>query len=127
MKHLKNLMLTFPFTTGVPDQSVISGANGERYDRVIASRGSDYMLLYNYNGNAVEVDMAKIPGKKKRAWWYDVADGSLKYAGEFDGAKKTVLRPEKPSRADGSVDMVLVVTDSEASYIQPEHTQLASK
>lgn len=127
MKHLKNLMLTFPFTTGVPDQSVISGANGERYDRVIASRGSDYMLLYNYNGNAVEVDMAKIPGKKKRAWWYDVADGSLKYAGEFDGAKKTVFRPEKPSRADGSVDMVLVVTDSEASYIQPEHTQLASK
>ena len=32
MKYLKNLMLTFPFFERIPDQSVIAGKNGERYD-----------------------------------------------------------------------------------------------
>ena len=35
MKYLKNLMLTFPFFERVPDQSVITGQNGERYDRAM--------------------------------------------------------------------------------------------
>lgn len=35
MKYLKNLMLTFPFFERVPDQSVIAGTNGERYDRAM--------------------------------------------------------------------------------------------
>ena len=50
MKYLKNLMLTFPFFERVPDQSVIAGTNGERYDRAIATRGNDYLLVYNYSG-----------------------------------------------------------------------------
>lgn len=125
MKHLKNLMAALPFTSGTPDQSVIAGNNGERYDRVIATRGDDYMLLYNYNGNDVEVDMSKISGKRKKAWWYDVADGSLKYIGEFEGSKTSVFSPENPSRADNSVDMALIVTDADASYILPEQTQLS--
>ena len=46
MKYLKNLMLTFPFFERVPDQSVIAGQNGERYDRAIATRGNDYLMVY---------------------------------------------------------------------------------
>ena len=33
MKYLKELMLRFPFFERIPDQSVIAGTNGERYDR----------------------------------------------------------------------------------------------
>lgn len=127
MKHLKNLMLAFPFTSGMPDQSVISGINGERYDRVIAMRGNDYMLLYNYNGNDVKVDMSKISGKKKNAWWYDVADGSLTYTGQFDSANDVAFQAMKPERADGSVDMVLVIADAESKYISPQHTRLIER
>ena len=35
LKYLKNLILTFPFFERVPDQSVIAGTNGERYDRAM--------------------------------------------------------------------------------------------
>lgn len=117
MIHLKNLMLTFPFASSEPDQSVIAGKNGERYDRVIALRGKDYMLLYNYNGNTIDVDLSKISGKKKNAWWYDVADGAVSFAGSFSGNDKATFVPANPGREDGSVDMALVITDADASYI----------
>ena len=55
MKYLKNLMLTFPFFERVPDQSVIAGTNGERYDRAIATRGNDYLLVYNYSGRPMQM------------------------------------------------------------------------
>ena len=69
MKYLKNLMLTFPFFERVPDQSVIAGTNGERYDRAIATRGNDYLLVYNYSGRPMQIDLSKISGAKKNAWW----------------------------------------------------------
>lgn len=39
MQYLKNLILAFPYFERIPDQTIISGQNGERYDRVIATRG----------------------------------------------------------------------------------------
>ncbi len=118
MIHLKNLMTSLPFRDGVADQSVIVGANGERYDRVIANRGNDYMLLYDYSGKPVKVDLAKISGKRKNAWWYDPADGVLSFIGEFDGSKHAEFRPADPERNDGSVDMVLIITDADAPYFR---------
>ena len=46
MKHLKNLMLSLPYFERVPDQSIIAGENGERYNRLLATRGNDYLLVY---------------------------------------------------------------------------------
>mgnify|MGYP000187674258 CR=1 FL=1 len=66
MKYLKNLMLTFPYFERVPDQSVIAGTNGNRYDRAIATRGKDYLLVYNYSGNPMSVDLTKISGAKRK-------------------------------------------------------------
>lgn len=65
MKYLKNLMLTFPFFERMPDQSVIAGTNGERYDRAIATRGNDYLLVYNYSGRPMQIDLSKISGAKR--------------------------------------------------------------
>ncbi len=39
MKHLKNLMLSLPYFERVPDRSIIAGENGERYNRLLATRG----------------------------------------------------------------------------------------
>ena len=76
-------MLTFPFFERIPDQSVIVGQNGERYDRAIATRGNDYLMVYNYTGRPMEVDFNKISGAKKNAWWYTTKDGKLEYIGEL--------------------------------------------
>ena len=61
MKYLKNLMLTFPFFERVPDQSVIAGQNGERYDRAIATRGNDYLMVYNYTGRPLISAKSAVP------------------------------------------------------------------
>lgn len=114
MKHLKNLMLALPYFDRVPDQSVVAGKNGQRYDRLIATRGDDYLLVYNYSGVAMRIDLSKISGKRKRAWWMDAASGQLEYIGEFDD-KVASFNPPKARKGFG--DGVLIAIDASKGYI----------
>lgn len=117
MKHLKHLMLCFPYFERVPDQSIIYGNNGKQYQRVIATRGKDYMLVYNYAGNEMRIDFRKISGKTKQVYWMDAATGYLQYIGE--AANKIVtIRPEQAR--EGINDGVLIVFDSDKSYLRAD-------
>lgn len=121
MKYLKKLILAFPYMERVPDQSVIAGENGERYDRLIATRGNDYLLVYNYTNRPMNIDLTKISGKKKNAWWYDPKDGSLKYIGEYDSR----VTPFQFDGAHGAGnDQVLIVTDASKNYIEKDWTRI---
>ncbi|WP_321480019.1 glycoside hydrolase family 140 protein [uncultured Bacteroides sp.] len=117
MKYLKNLMLTFPFFDRVPDQSIIAGKNGERYDRAIATRGKDYLLVYNYTGRPMEVDLSKISGTKKNVWWYAAKDGKLEYVGEFDSK---VIHFQHDSGYCSGNDQVLIAIDASKDYVDKE-------
>ena len=121
MKYLKNLMLTFPFFERVPDQSVIAGQNGERYDRAIATRGNDYLMVYNYTGRPMEVDFSKISGAKKNAWWYTTKDGKLEYIGEFDNG---VHKFQHDSGYSSGNDHILIVVDSSKDYVKKDCYQI---
>lgn len=114
MKYLKNLILTFPFFERIPDQSVIVGKNGQRYDRIIATRGNDYMLVYNYTGIPMQIDLSKISGAKKNAWWYSAKTGALDYIGEFDN--KTTDFQYDGGYNSGN-DQVLIITDASVDYV----------
>ena len=115
MKYLKRLMLAFPFFERVPDQSIIAGTNGERYDRAVATRGNDYLLVYNYTGRPMQVDLSKISGAKKKVWWYGAKDGKLQYLGEFDSKVTTF-------QYDGGYisgnDQVLIAVDAGKEYVE---------
>ena len=87
MKYLKRLMLSFPFTVRVADQSIITGENGTQYDRIIATRGNDYLLVYNYSGKDMTIDLSKISGQQKNVWLMNPVDGSLKYLGEYNSRR----------------------------------------
>ena len=114
MKYLKALILTFPFFERVPDQSIIAGENGFRYDRAAATRGEDYLLVYTYTNQPMQIDLTKISGERKRVWWYDVTDGRLEYAGEYaDGVHEFKYDgPEGPAN-----DRVLIAIDAAKDYI----------
>ncbi len=121
MKYLKNLMLTFPFFERVPDQSVIAGTNGVMYDRLIATRGNDYLLVYNYSGRPMEIDLTKISGSKKNVWWYLPKNGNLEFIGAFDN------KIAKFSMDEGfhyGNDRVLIAVDASRDYINTEWTGL---
>nr|WP_320060253.1 glycoside hydrolase family 140 protein [uncultured Bacteroides sp.] len=115
MKYIKNLILTFPYFERIPDQSIIAGINGERYDRAIATRGNDYLLVYNYTGRPMDIDLSKISGSKKNVWWYSAKDGKLEYVGEFDS--KVVNFQHDSGYCSGN-DQVLIAVDSSKNYVE---------
>jgi hypothetical protein len=118
MKYLKALMLTFPFTERIPDQSIIAGTNGERYDRAIATRGTGYLLVYNYTARPMSIDLSKISGTKKNCWWFNPKDGSVQYIGEFDGTKVTYFAIDVAYNSGN--DRVLIAVDSSKDYLKKE-------
>jgi len=113
MKYIKRLMLALPYFDRIPDQSVISG-NGIRYERLIATRGKDYLLVYNHTGRDMTVDLRKISGKRKNVWWMNPANGALTYLGEHVSGM-AVFRPH--TDATGIADGVLIAIDSSKSYL----------
>lgn len=115
MQYLKKLMLAFPYFERVPDQSIIAGENGVRYERLIATRGNDYLLVYNYTNRPMEIDLTRISGAKKKAWWYSPVDGSLEEAGEFNNE---VTHFQYDSAYGVGNDRVLIVTDAAKDYVK---------
>lgn len=115
MQYLKKLMLAFPYFERVPDQSIIAGENGVRYERLIATRGKDYLLVYNYTNRPMEIDLTRISGAKKKAWWYSPVDGSLEEAGEFNNE---VTHFQHDSAYGAGNDRVLIVTDAAKDYVK---------
>lgn len=114
MKYLKNLILAFPFTERVADQSIIVSANGEKYDRIIATRGNDYLLVYNYTGKPCTLDLTKISGAKKKLWIMNPSDGSFKYLGEKKNGRHEINLDATDSKA---TDRVIIAFDAEKKYI----------
>lgn len=118
MKHLKNLMLTFPYFERVSDSLIVRN-NGSRYDRLLATRGNDYLLVYNHTGIPMTLDLTRISGKEKSLWWIDPKDGSLQYIGNRENGVISL-----PSPAGEGEDFVLIVTDSSSSYLSASTTTL---
>ena len=83
-------MLSFPYFDRIPDQSIIAGNIGEKYDHLIATRGKDYILVYSYNGRNFSINLGKIPGDVAKAYWFNPRNGVSNFIGEFinDGAKQ---------------------------------------
>jgi hypothetical protein len=120
MKYLKKLILAFPYFERISDQTVISGTNGMQYERIVATRGKDYILVYNYTNRLMEIDMTKISGIKKKAWWYSPLSGAIEYIGEFDTGKHSFIHNSgyRPGN-----DWVLILTDEKVKYVENNLTR----
>ena len=121
MQHLKHLMLTLPYMERVADQGLIVD-NGTRYERLAATRGAGYLMVYNYTGRAMTVDLTRISGAKKRVWWMDAATARLTYLGERDSQVAYFPAGLVPNQADG----VLIVVDAALGYLTPEQTHITA-
>jgi hypothetical protein len=93
MRHLRDLIQSRPFFERVPDQSLIAGRNGTRYDRVIATRGKAYAMAYSYSGRPFHVRMGVIAGKQVRAVWVDPRTGAQTPIGRFANRGERLFTP----------------------------------
>lgn len=122
MKYVKNLMLTFPYFDRLPAQEVVKGVQGERYDRVVATRGKDYILAYNATGRPMRLDLTTISGAKKKCWWYFPTDGTLSYLGEYDNGADVEFVVD--AAYGPGYDRVLIVMDATKDYVREEWKEL---
>lgn len=125
MQYLSDLMLSFPYFERVPDQSIIVGKNGVKYDRLIATRGKDYLMIYNYNSDVMKIDLRKISGKKKLLWWFNPSDGAISFIGTADN--KIITVSPQIEKSDKVNDRVLIAIDAEKNYISREQTKIVNQ
>lgn len=107
MIYLKRLMLSWPYFERVPDQNLINGEQGERYDYIAATRGKDYAFVYTYNGRNFRINMGKLSGENIRAYWYNPRTGNGQVIGKFENKGVVEFNPPGEKR-DGN-DWVLIL------------------
>ncbi|SOE21141.1 Putative collagen-binding domain of a collagenase [Spirosomataceae bacterium TFI 002] len=117
MQYLKNLVLSRPYFDRTNDQSVISGNEGEKYDRILVSKGSDFLFVYNFTGRNFTIQMGKISGKKVNAWWFDPRTGEAYALGTFNNTDTMNFNP--PGEKYNGNDWVLVLDDASKKFNKP--------
>jgi hypothetical protein len=112
MLHLKSLILSRPFFERVPDQTLLVGPNGKRYDYIAATRGERYAMLYTYTGRPFEVNLDKLAGRLVKAAWFNPRSGEEQAIGTFERKGTRTFTP--PGRAVPGNDWVLLLDDASA-------------
>jgi hypothetical protein len=107
MVHIKNLMLSKSYFDRIPDQSLIAGNAGEKYNRLMATRGEKYALIYTYTGRNIPVNMGKIAGAKVKASWFDPRTGKSTTINTYDNKGTITFNP--PGTEKNGNDWVLVL------------------
>ena len=107
MQYLKQLMLSRPYFDRVPDQSLIAGDAGQKYNRLFATRGKNYAFVYAYNGRNIKVNMGKIAGAKVKASWFSPRNGKTTDVGTFPN--KGTLEFNPPGEQKDGNDWVLIL------------------
>jgi len=105
--HLKNLMLSRPFFERVPNQDLIAGPEGEKYDYLVATSGSLYAFVYTYNGRTIPVDMGKMEGNIIQAGWFNPRNAEITPIGEF--INEGIVEFDPPGTYSNGNDWVLIL------------------
>jgi hypothetical protein len=107
MVYLKKLMLSRPYFDRVPDQSMIAGGQGEKYDRLIATRGKNYAFVYTYTGREMAINADMLEGNKIKASWYNPRNGEITAIGTY--TKSKLLKFNPPGIKKDGNDWVLII------------------
>ncbi|HET9486112.1 MAG TPA: glycoside hydrolase family 140 protein [Chryseosolibacter sp.] len=115
LKYLRQLIEARPMFDRVPDQTLITDALNAN-DRIQATRGKDYILVYSAQGKKFTVSTNKISGKELIARWYNPKNGEITDAGRFTRQAQQEFSP--PTSGYGH-DWVLVIDDVSKGYQMP--------
>ena len=108
MQHAKNLLLARPYTTRVPDQSLIASGALTGTDHLRATRDSEnaYALVYSASGKPFTLNGEKLGGGTFRAAWFDPRTGTSTPFGDIEATGEPEFVP--PSYGPGN-DWVLTL------------------
>jgi hypothetical protein len=113
MKHLRNLLEARPLLDRVPDQSLIIENNLNAYERIQATRGTDYAFIYSAYGKAFTLNLGKISGNQLNAFWYNPRTGKTEDIGKIENKGTKIITPKTTGYGQ---DWVLVLEDDTKNY-----------
>ena len=114
MQYLKKLILSRPYFERINDQSVVVGDEGEKYDRILVTRGKNYLMAYTYTGRNFTLQMGKIVGKTVVAWWYNPRTGKATKIGKYKNKGNILFNPPFDKK-DGN-DWVLIIDNKSENF-----------
>lgn len=93
VKHLKNLILDYPFFNRIPTQELIASnqVNNEYYVAATRDGDGEYALLYFPSGNPTDLNLTSLVGKSFNSNWCDPRTGVKFLQFQFRNQKKSKL------------------------------------
>ena len=123
LKHLKHLMLSRPFLTRIPDQSLLISGSSEDLKRVQLTRDgtprendASYLMAYFPQHVEATIDTSRIAAAVLRGWWFNPRDGTSKALPSIAGEKSSSFSPPSGHQDE---DWVLVLDDPSKGYPTP--------
>lgn len=124
MQHAKNLLLSRPFLTRVPDDSILladrvpTAVPGTGRYRFVATRDADgsCLMVYAPVGRPFKVRSNILKATLVKAWWFNPRDGKATAFGTFESKSEHAFAPPDPGEM---LDWVLVLDDAAKRYGPP--------
>lgn len=119
VRHLKNLMLSRPFLSRIPDQYMVVEDQEDTKDYVIATRDEKgaFAMIYFPTGKKTRLDLSALKGDRFKSWWYDPRTGNAYRGNEITNSiDKVTITP--PTHGLGN-DWVLVVDSENSEFPVP--------
>lgn len=116
MRYVRALMESHPLTERVPDQSVLLDSALSPPERVQATRGRDFLMVYTAAGKQFTILSTKINASKPVAYWFDPRTGKTEDVPLVSGGNNQPFLP--PSTGYGK-DWVLVIEDGNKGFKRP--------
>jgi hypothetical protein len=118
VKHLKHLMLSRPYLSRVPDQSLIVGSQKENEHYTVATRdvSGSYAMIYFPTGRPTGLNLTSLKGDYLHCWWYDPRTGASFESDQIRNTPNSKVTP--PSSGEGN-DWVLVIDSMENEFGTP--------
>jgi Protein of unknown function (DUF4038)/Putative collagen-binding domain of a collagenase len=106
MKYLKKLMQSYSYFDRVPAQELVY-ANGEKYERVLATKGKNYALFYVYDGKEFRADTQWLKFIAAKGSWFNPRTGLREKIAAFKN--KGVIDFNPPGKKQNGNDWVLIL------------------
>lgn len=122
-QHLKHLMLSRPFLTRIPDQTLIHGDQEEDKHFKVATRDAEgrYAMVYFPTGGPANLNVSSLASDELQVWWFDPRTGNSFRGDTMNRSDR--LTVHAPTQGNGH-DWVLVLDASGSDYGPPGKTAM---
>jgi len=114
MIHLRRLILSRPYFSRIPDNSIIRSEQSAMINPVISCRGDGYAFIYLPANRGAVVDLSALKAESVNAWWYCPRTGkATRIIGAESKGNKYFSVPVS------GIDWVLVLDDASRDFQAP--------